>query len=217
MNTLPVLLLLTSVRSFGFSGDTSSCWVRRRNRWDEILHINSRRSQYRYPTSASYITTRLFATSASDDDDIDDNENDTQQMGTNGTDDILRRQVQLERLVAKQAVVLSKMQSRISELTDIVNKFSTIVELLETAGLSINDEDEIQIELPSDYEKVREDDDDDDIENVPQMQRSWLDYEYSETEIFGTAPTSVTEAADSAGAAILAAMLAGKLRMLVDV
>ena len=34
-------------------------------------------------------------------------------------------------------------------------------------------------------------------------------------EVFGVAPNTVTEAADSAGAAILAAMLAGKLRMLV--
>jgi len=176
-----------------------------------------RQSHYRYTVSTSYIatTTRLFATSADDENDNND-ENDTQQMSTNGTEDILKRQGQLERLVAKQAVVLSKMQSRISELSDIVNKFSTIVELLETAGLSVHDEDGIHIELPSDYEMIS-DDDDDDIENVPQPGRSWLDYEYSETEIFGTAPTSVTEAADSAGAAILAAMLAGKLRMLVDV
>jgi hypothetical protein len=35
--------------------------------------------------------------------------------------------------------------------------------------------------------------------------------------IFGTAPTSVIDAADGAGAAILAAMLGGKQRMLVDV
>lgn len=45
-----------------------------------------------------------------------------------------------------------------------------------------------------------------------------LEYEYfDDTEIFGSAPSSVTEAADSAGAAILAAMLAGQRRMLVDV
>lgn len=44
------------------------------------------------------------------------------------------------------------------------------------------------------------------------------EYEYfDDEEIFGSAPSSVIEAADSAGAAILAAMLAGQRRMLVDV
>jgi len=40
---------------------------------------------------------------------------------------------------------------------------------------------------------------------------------YDEEIIFGTAPSSVIDAADAAGAAILAAMLGGKQRMLVDV
>lgn len=40
---------------------------------------------------------------------------------------------------------------------------------------------------------------------------------YEEEEIFGSAPSSVIDAADAAGAAILAALLAGKQRMLVDV
>ena len=40
---------------------------------------------------------------------------------------------------------------------------------------------------------------------------------YEDEEIFGSAPSSVIDAADAAGAAILAALLAGKQRMLVDV
>jgi hypothetical protein len=40
---------------------------------------------------------------------------------------------------------------------------------------------------------------------------------FDDEEIFGSAPTSVIDAADAAGAAILAAMLGGKQRMLVDV
>jgi hypothetical protein len=38
-----------------------------------------------------------------------------------------------------------------------------------------------------------------------------------ESEIFGSAPSSLTDAADAAGAAILAGMLGGKQRMLIDV
>ena len=40
---------------------------------------------------------------------------------------------------------------------------------------------------------------------------------YDDAMIFGTAPSSVIDAADAAGAAILAAMLGGKQRMLIDV
>jgi len=44
------------------------------------------------------------------------------------------------------------------------------------------------------------------------------EYEYiADSDIFGTAPSSVIEAADSSGAAILSAMLAGCRRMIVDV
>lgn len=52
------------------------------------------------------------------------------------------------------------------------------------------------------------------VENKPLL----YEYEYfDDSEIFGIAPSSVIEAADSAGAAILAAMLGGQRRMLVDV
>ena len=37
------------------------------------------------------------------------------------------------------------------------------------------------------------------------------------TSVFGTAPSSVVDAADAAGSSILSAMLAGHHRMLVDV
>lgn len=67
-------------------------------------------------------------------------------------------------------------------------------------------------------------DDDDDEEyylvNDVDSDTSPMLYEYEyfdDDEIFGSAPSSVIEAADSAGAAILAAMLAGQRRMLVDV
>jgi hypothetical protein len=40
---------------------------------------------------------------------------------------------------------------------------------------------------------------------------------FDDAEIFGRAPSSVIDAADAAGAAILAGMLGGKQRMLVDV
>ena len=126
----------------------------------------------------------------------------------------------LERLVASQSVEISRLKTSVSKMNEVLAKVQNFVNVLEKAGLDLDDEDleAIQIEFETEYD----DDDIEDIENID-MSRSQIsrysvksDFEYvDDMEIFGSAPSSVTEAADSAGAAVLAALLAGKLRMLV--
>jgi len=49
------------------------------------------------------------------------------------------------------------------------------------------------------------------------QKEKWIFQSFEDAEIFGGVPSSISDAADAAGASILAAMLAGKQRMLVDV
>mmetsp|Transcript_28551 Transcript_28551/g.66857 ORF Transcript_28551/g.66857 Transcript_28551/m.66857 type:complete len:688 (+) Transcript_28551:292-2355(+) len=136
------------------------------------------------------------------------------------------RITQLEELVAKQAVDIKRLQEECKGLTEAATAFTKIVELLRDSGLS---SDLISGDVPSkavenkavgdaakkDGEILNFDNDDDDEEDEEE------DYDVvflnEDDEIFGKAPSSVHDAADAAGAAILAALLGGQQRMLVDV
>jgi hypothetical protein len=150
--------------------------------------------------------------------------------------DMKNRIVQLERLVAAQTVELLKLRQECKDLTEAATAFTQVVELLRQAGLTTK--------LPNTSAPMsngrgdsKTSDSNKDVKTsstreAKQQQQQPVDssrpalvlgsrapeYEYfDDSEIFGKAPTSVMDAADAAGAAILAAMLAGKLRMLVDV
>ena len=96
---------------------------------------------------------------------------------------------QLEQLVAKQAIEILRLQQECRDLTEAAASFARVVEILREAGLQ-DDEPKKVTQSPVDDES---------------------------TSIFGEAPSSVLEAADSAGAALLASLLAGHQRLLVDV
>jgi hypothetical protein len=129
------------------------------------------------------------------------------------TDMLKKRVVQLETLVSSQASELQKLRREINAITKSVGAFSNVVELLQEAGLDI---------MASNMEELGDGDD----SNNNLRSRSGLPREgmvpqstsfEDDMEIFGIAPTTVTDAADAAGSSILSAILAGKQRMLVDV
>lgn len=121
----------------------------------------------------------------------------------------------LEMLISKQQGEIQKLRREIEELSKATNMFANVVDVLREAGLRIDEDNEVAI-----IDEVVENDDllvgKDDAslsQQPPSQQQTILD----DTEIFGIAPKSVTDAADAAGASILSAILAGKHRMLVDV
>jgi len=142
----------------------------------------------------------------------------------------------LERLVAAQTVELSKLREECKDLSEAASTFAQVVELLRQAGLTAPPSSPVEKKPPQQQQQPKggktkkskkvsdasEDFEDDDNEDekvqIIRRPRGAPEYEYfDDAEIFGSAPSSVIDAADAAGAAILAAMLAGKLRMLVDV
>jgi hypothetical protein len=133
--------------------------------------------------------------------------------------ELIARITQLEQIVAQQAVELRKLRKECNELTEATVAFAKVVEILRQAGL----ETASKSGTGKSGNKLSDDHDGDDEgelkERVPEIiQLESANYEYfDDTEIFGRAPSSVIDAADAAGAAILAGMLGGKQRMLVDV
>ncbi len=115
--------------------------------------------------------------------------------------DMLRRITQLEELVARQSVLIKKLEKECIDLTHAAESFAKVIELLREAGLQTGNGDEIKLlgknSLKEEVFEVVESSD--------------------VAEIFGSAPANVIEAADAAGASILAGLLGGKQRMLVDV
>ena len=122
-----------------------------------------------------------------------------------------KRVTQLESLVSTQMSEIQKLRREVDELTKAASVFSNIVDILREAGLQVNDE-EGTVSIPEETEAA---------EVQPQLQRQTGSFLPSINDdmpnIFGFAPTSVTDAADAAGSSILSAILAGKQRMLVDV
>jgi hypothetical protein len=127
-------------------------------------------------------------------------------------EDFAARITQLELIVARQEVQLQKIRKECNDLTDAAVAFARVVELLRQSGLEGAVPDEKGFSLASPLKSKSGDGDTTLEEEQP------VNYEYfDDTEIFGRAPSSVIDAADAAGAAILAGMLGGKQRMLVDV
>ena len=152
-------------------------------------------------------------------------------------DALKKRLTQLECLVSSQSVELRKLRQECQDLNAAAASFAHVVDLLRQAGLTTtdyintNDDDDDddnnsnaknelnasnKLEISSKESKSKSKSSSSSSSSI--MKGTNRAYEYfDDTEIFGTAPSSVIDAADSAGASILAAMLGGKLRMLVDV
>jgi len=138
---------------------------------------------------------------------------------------MIKRISQLEALVAAQTVEMRKLRQECDDLGAAAAAFTQVVELLRQAGLSTNPSTKKEgnpkkkpTKTTNDDEKVKKGTNKNvDIIKMPNFSRSPEIEYFDDAEIFGTAPNSVMDAADAAGASILAAMLAGKLRMMVDV
>eukprot|EP00586_Coscinodiscus_wailesii_P007419 CAMPEP_0172491634 /NCGR_PEP_ID=MMETSP1066-20121228/22520_1 /TAXON_ID=671091 /ORGANISM="Coscinodiscus wailesii, Strain CCMP2513" /LENGTH=520 /DNA_ID=CAMNT_0013260793 /DNA_START=825 /DNA_END=2386 /DNA_ORIENTATION=+ len=137
--------------------------------------------------------------------------------------ELTKRVTQLERLVSKQTVEIQRLRQETHDLGQAAAAFAQVVELLRQAGLSTDNaaidatgdkKEGGEIFVSSSEKEVEEGEETDEGEDKKEV----VEFEdFDGSEIFGTAPTSVIDAADAAGAAILAAVLGGKLRMLVDV
>mmetsp|Transcript_9788 Transcript_9788/g.18402 ORF Transcript_9788/g.18402 Transcript_9788/m.18402 type:complete len:581 (-) Transcript_9788:87-1829(-) len=126
-------------------------------------------------------------------------------------EELLHRITQLESMVGSQAVELRKLREDCKRLKEITEVFSEVINLLRQAGLSVENSTK-SIESKSVEDSVQK------PKGLSDTKTGIKAYEaFDDSEIFGTAPSSVTDAADAAGASILAALLGGKQRMLVDV
>ena len=128
--------------------------------------------------------------------------------------ELLSRMAKLEALVAMQEMEIRQLKQKCNLLAESAAAFGHVVKLLREAGLELPEEkqgqtpgsEETSDKLPSKL----------DIPKLKDVEKTTIEY-FDDNEIFGRAPSSVIDAADAAGAAILAGMLGGKQRMLVDV
>ena len=161
-------------------------------------------------------------------------------------DGMMQRITQLEQIVSMQEVEIVKLKKECETLMEATTAFGDALELLRAAGLEDVGSSSSSSSSPAKKKKKNKkrkrpnDDDDNDNDSSKKNKkknRSSNDtsspsdavvesielgdiertVEYFDTEIFGSAPRSVMDAADGAGAAILAGLLGGKQRMLVDV
>ena len=113
-------------------------------------------------------------------------------------DGIKKRVIQLESLVSSQMSEMQKLRREMDEMAKTVDDVATFYEQLQAFVQDDESQDGNKKKgalLSGKQQPLFEDD----------------------LEIFGIAPTTIKDAADSAGQSILSAILAGKHRMLVDV
>jgi hypothetical protein len=141
----------------------------------------------------------------------------------------MKRITRLEDIVSRQEIEIYKLRKTCTELKEVSQAFTQLLQLLREAGLdaetlsssesrgsSAKTSDRNQRIKMAKESNSDATDDDSKGESLSSSRRRIVE-SYDDEVIFGTAPSSVIDAADAAGAAILAAMLGGKQRMLVDV
>lgn len=204
LTALCIMLYLDT--AIGFSVDNLSIQETRPRR-PRSRKIHRRPVDDNYLQGGGYYSSCLHMSKADDGESIPSN---------NSTDDKLegyaQRISQLEQVVARQEVLIQKLRTECSDLTEASVAFARVIELLRQAGL---DTPPAPARGPS-LKKLRKDRDSDEDED-DEDEEPMIFETYDDTEIFGSAPSSIIDAADAAGAAILAGMLGGKQRMLVDV
>lgn len=122
--------------------------------------------------------------------------------------DLLLRVAQLETIVSNQMTEIQKLRREVDIWTKGAVLFSKVVDVLRKAGIQIDgDDDGVIIDDENEVE----------VNTLPKIKPVQQQLINDDLEIFGIAPKSVTDAADTAGASMLSAILAGKHRMLVDV
>jgi hypothetical protein len=154
------------------------------------------------------ISTRLAARDSDSPDtdygDYDDDDENVQKL--------FSRVARLEEYVAKQEAEIKRLQKQCSDLVESTLSFARVIKLLTDAGLA----DESMLKELDTKKTVEEVKLKPKPSKKPQTPQRVVE-SFDNSLIFGTAPSQICDAADAAGASILAAVLAGKQRMLVDV
>lgn len=131
------------------------------------------------------------------------------------------RITKLEAMVAKQEIEIQQLKQQCMQLAEAASAFGRVVNLLREAGLETPESPILEDESEQDDRQEKIEASTEELTKPPKLKESVENatvHEYfDDSEIFGRAPSSVIDAADAAGAAILAGMLGGKQRMLVDV
>lgn len=132
----------------------------------------------------------------------------------------MKRITRLEDIVSRQEIELYRLKQQCAELTQVSEAFSSLISLLKEAGL---DAETLSVRGKSDVSQSKSRGGMSDVASTSPSESkkgagvAKIVESFDDEMIFGTAPSSVIDAADAAGAAILAAMLGGKQRMLIDV
>lgn len=128
---------------------------------------------------------------------------------------LMQRVMQLEQLVASQQVQIRHLLAQVKDLSATATAFGEVVALLREAGLNMQQQKAAQdaSRMSSKSADPRPDTGKIPLKTTTKVTESLDDAD----SIFGTAPATVMDAADAAGASILAGLLGGKQRMLVDV
>jgi uncharacterized coiled-coil protein SlyX len=125
-------------------------------------------------------------------------------------EEAMQRIARLEAIVSRQEIEIRRLRRECDALAEAATAFDKLQHLLREAGL---DRQSSKGRREAEEPKAGEGNG-----KASGTEGNRPVYEYfDDSEIFGTAPSSVIDAADAAGAAILAALLGGKQRMLVDV
>ncbi len=162
-------------------------------------------------------STRVTATENPSSANMNVNVNNANSLSPGREEELLHRITQLEAMVASQSIELRKLREDCRKLTETAETFGEVVSLLRQAGLTV-DESSSSNTGSNESGKNSGDNNFDSVNTRKKEGDQIREVEsFDDHEIFGTAPSSVTDAADAAGASVLAAILAGKQRMLVDV
>ena len=146
----------------------------------------------------------------------EDSKNSKPKEGADNEASLQKRVIQLESIVSNQMTEIQKLRREIDDLTKSTAVFANVVNILQEAGLRIDEDDNVALGTDGEHdESVKRPDTLSTSSNISSDQVPFQTMD--DMEIFGIAPKSVTDAADAAGSSILSAILAGKHRMLVDV
>lgn len=133
--------------------------------------------------------------------------------------ELLSRITKLEALLSRHEVDLLRLRREVDVLGEAAIAFARLTQLLQKAGLA-DAFDQVEGEgkriVPISAENLVKTENDKSKSSKELIPGKTFEY-FDDNEIFGTAPASVIDAADAAGASILACVLGGKQRMLVDV
>ena len=131
--------------------------------------------------------------------------------------ELMQRVTQLEQLVSTQQVQIRHLLGQVNGLSDNMSSFNQVIELLREAGRTVRGEQRPRQPLSTPEKDADRTAEPSSTGNKRLRETPTVTDPLEIDGIFSSAPSSVMDAADAAGASILAGLLGGKQRMLVDV